>query len=65
MGDGEAEWIGLRALRQDGSKEQYLSVSLGAAGKLIEQFEPEQQVKVRVLDDNTVEIKPLNESKSN
>lgn len=62
MGDGKPQWIGLRALRQDGSKERYLSVGLGKAGELIEQFEPDSQVRVEVLDDNSVKITPINES---
>jgi len=53
-------WIGMRKLRQDGASDDYLSVSLGRSAELINGFEPDQQVAVRVLDDETVEIKLIN-----
>ena len=55
-------WIGMRKLRQDGASDDYLSVSLGRSAELINGFEPDQQVAVRVLDDETVEIKVINAS---
>jgi ABC-type oligopeptide transport system substrate-binding subunit len=50
----------MRKLRQDGASDDYLSVSLGRSAELINGFEPDQQVAVRVLDDETVEIKLIN-----
>ena len=57
-----ATWVGMRKLRQDGDSDSYLSVSLGRSAELINGFEPDQQVAVRVLDDETVEIKVINAS---
>lgn len=58
MGD-RTRWLGFRQLRQDGRDSTYLAVNLGKAAELIESFEPDQEVRVAVQEDGTVEISPV------
>jgi hypothetical protein len=55
------QWIGRRKLREDGHKHA-LAVNLGKAAKLIEDAEPGIEAQVTVLDDNTIQIKIIDES---
>ena len=59
----ESLWTGLRTLRQDGSKETYLSISLGKAGELIDNARPNTTAIVSIVDDETIEIKIINDEK--
>jgi hypothetical protein len=54
-------WIGKRKLRSDGS-DNALALNIGAAARLIEQAEAGIEAEVRVLDDNTIQIKITDES---
>lgn len=57
------QWIGRRKLRDDGHKHA-LVVNLGKAAKLIEDAEPGIEAQVTVLNDNTIEIKIIDESET-
>jgi uncharacterized membrane protein len=63
MGD-RTRWLGFRNLRQDGRDASYLAVNLGKAAELIESFEPDQEVRVAVQADGTVEISPVEDADS-
>jgi len=53
----EALWDGIRQLRRDGPDSKYLSIGLGRAGELMTGAKPDQTALVRVIDEETIEIK--------
>jgi hypothetical protein len=53
----EAIWRGFYALRQDGPTSEYLAISLGKAAEHMANAEPEQEAMVRIIDEETIEIK--------
>jgi hypothetical protein len=44
-------------MRQDGPTTEYLAISLGKAAEYMQDAEPEQEAMVRIIDDQTIEIK--------
>jgi hypothetical protein len=50
-------WRGFPKIRQDGSSSDYLAISLGKAAEYMPKAEPEQQAMVRIIDEETIEIK--------
>jgi len=49
--------VGFPKLRQDGDSAEYLAISLGKAARFMPKAEPEQQAMVRIIDEETIEIK--------
>jgi len=44
-------------MRQDGPTTEYLAISLGRAAEYMQDAEPEQEAMVRIIDEETIEIK--------
>jgi len=53
----DALWRGFPKLRQDGSSAEYLAISLGKAAEYMPEAKPEQQAMVKIVDEETIEIK--------
>jgi len=53
----EAIWRGFYRMRQDGPTTEYLAISLGKAAEYMKDAEPEQEAMVRIIDEETIEIK--------